>query len=343
MTGTAPTVAVMPYTFKILPSVRTLGHMLRNIAVIVLPEVAVFELGVMCELFGYDRTAEGLPGYRFAVCSPDGAPVRTHAGFSISPSHDLAPVDEADLVAVVPYNIFPEPPEEVLDALRRAHARGAWVMSVCTGAFALGAAGLLDGRRCTTHWRHTEALAARFGAAKVDPGVLYVADGKVLTSAGTAASVDAGLHLIRQEHGSAVATMLARRMVVAPHRDGGQAQFIETPVSPMQCETLQPVLVAVLGTLDHPHTVETMAELAHMAPRTFARKFRAETGVSPHDWLTGQRILLARRLLEDSELGVDSIAVRAGFGSSATLRHHFSQRLRTTPQAYRATFKTRVC
>jgi transcriptional regulator GlxA family with amidase domain len=332
----------MPYIFKILPTVGTLGHMLKNVAVIVLPEVAVFELGVLCELFGYDRTDEGLPGYNFAVCSPDGGPVRTHAGFSVAPSHDLAPVEDADLVAVVPYDIGQEPPAAVIEALRRAHDRGAWVMSVCTGAFALGAAGLLDDRRCTTHWRHTEDLSRRFPAAKVDPNVLYVADGKILTSAGTAASVDAGLHLIREEHGSAVATMLARRMVVPPHRDGGQAQFIETPMVPLQCDTLQPIIGHVLETLDRPHTVETMADMAHMAPRTFARKFRAETGVTPHDWLTGQRVLLARRLLEDSDLGIDTIAGRAGFGSAATLRHHFAQRLSTTPQAYRATFKTRA-
>jgi transcriptional regulator GlxA family with amidase domain len=314
--------------------------MLRKVAVIVLPEVAVFELGVMCELFGYDRTADGLPGYEFAVCSPDGGPIRTHAGFSLSPNHDLAPVEEADLVAVVPYETADEPPAAVIDALRRAHERGAWVMSVCTGAFALGAAGLLDDRRCTTHWRHAEELARRFPDAKVDPGVLYVADGNVLTSAGTAASVDAGLHLIRQEHGSTVATAIARRMVVPPHRDGGQAQFIETPVVGVRCETLQPILEHVLATLDRPHTVETMAELAHMAPRTFARKFRAETGATPHDWLTGQRMLLARRLLEDSDLGVDTIAVRAGFGGAATLRHHFAQRLHITPQGYRTTFRS---
>jgi transcriptional regulator GlxA family with amidase domain len=213
-------------------------------------------------------------------------------------------------------------------------------MSVCTGAFALGAAGLLDGRRCTTHWRHTAELARRYPAARVDPDVLYVQDGRILTSAGTAASVDAGLHLIRQEQGSAVATMIARRMVVPPHRDGGQAQYIETPMPAVSCETLQPVLDRVLGSLDQPHTVDTMAELAHMAPRTFARKFRSETGVTPHDWLTNQRLLLARRLLEDSDLGVDSIAERAGFGSAQTLRHQFAQRLSTTPQAYRGTFKS---
>jgi transcriptional regulator GlxA family with amidase domain len=318
-----------------------MADMLRSVAVIALPDVAVFELGVLCELFGYDRTADGLPGYEFAVCSVDGAPVRTHAGFSISPSHDLAPADEADLVAVVPNNTEQDPPEAVLDVLRRAHARGAWVMSVCTGAFALGAAGLLDDRRCTTHWRHTERLAARFPAAKVDAGVLYVADDNIITSAGTAAAVDCGLHLIREEQGSAVATQIARRMVVPPHRDGGQAQFIESPVQSIECETLQPLLIRVLESLDQPHTVETLAQQAHMAPRTFARKFRAETGATPHDWLTGQRILLARRLLEESDLGVDAIAVRAGFGSAATLRHHFGHRLDTTPQAYRAMFKNR--
>ena len=315
--------------------------MLRNVAVIALPEVAVFELGVLCELFGYDRSAEGLPGYDFAVCSVGGGSVPTHAGFDIAVKDDLSRVAAADLVAVAPYyhtGYAVDP--AVIEALRRAHERGAWVMSVCTGAFALGEAGLLDGRRCTTHWRHTGDLSARYPAAKVDPDVLYVQDGKILTSAGTAASVDAGLHLVRQEHGTAVATMLARRMVVPPHRDGGQAQFIETPLQPVQCETLQPVLTQVLATLDRAHSVDTMAELAHMAPRTFARKFRNETGATPHDWLTNQRLLIARRLLEDSDLGVDTIAERAGFGSAATLRHHFAQRLSTTPQAYRGTFRS---
>lgn len=315
--------------------------MLRNVAVIALPEVAVFELGVVCELFGYDRTADGLPSYDFAVCSIDGGPVPSRAGFDITVRHDLSRAEEADLVVVVPFdNPAFEPPAVVSEALRRAHDRGAWVMSVCTGAFALGAAGLLDGRRCTTHWLHAARLAQLYPAAIVDPDVLYVQDGRILTSAGTAASIDAGLHLIRQEHSTAVATMIARRMVVPPHREGGQAQYIETPLKAIECETLQPVLNAVLATLDQPHTVDTMAALAHMAPRTFARKFRDETAATPHDWLTSQRMLLARRLLEDSDLGVDTIAERAGFGSAATLRHHFAQRLATTPQAYRGTFRS---
>ncbi|GID90598.1 GlxA family transcriptional regulator [Amorphoplanes digitatis] len=315
--------------------------MLRNVAVLALPKVAPFELGVLCELFGFDRTAEGLPSYDFAVCSLDGRPVPTRTGFDISVKHDLSRVEAADLVAVARYyhHGYAVDPE-VIGALRRAHERGAWVMSVCTGAFALGEAGLLDGRRCTTHWRHADELAQRYPAAKVDPDVLYVQDGKILTSAGTAASLDAGLHLVRQEHGTAIATALARRLVVPPHRDGGQAQFIETPLQPVRCETLQPVLTQVLGTLDQPHSVDTMAEFAHMAPRTFARKFRSETGATPHDWLTNQRLLLARRLLEDSDLGMHTIAERTGFGSAATLRHHFAQRLSTTPHAYRGTFRS---
>jgi AraC family transcriptional regulator, transcriptional activator FtrA len=182
----------MPHPFNILPTRGILAHMLSSVAVLALPQVAVFELGVLCELFGSDRTADGLPGYRFAVCTPDGGPVGTHAGFSITPSHDISAMETADLVAVAPYDTDDDPSAEVLDALRRAYARGAYVMSVCTGAFALGAAGLLDNRRCTTHWRHTDELAARFPAAKVDPNVLYVSDDNVLTSAGTAASIDCG-------------------------------------------------------------------------------------------------------------------------------------------------------
>jgi transcriptional regulator GlxA family with amidase domain len=317
--------------------------MLSSVAVLALPQVAVFELGVLCELFGYDRTADGLPGYRFAVCTPGGRPIGTHAGFSITPTHDLSALETADLVAVAPYDSDDIPCDDVLDALRRAHERGAYVMSVCTGAFALGAAGLLDNRRCTTHWRHTDELARRFPAAKVDPNVLYVQDETILTSAGTAASIDCGLHLVRQVHGSAVATALARRMVVPPHRDGGQAQYIETPVPhTTDAQTLQPVIEHLLGSLDHAHTVESLAARAHMAPRTFARRFRAETGATPHDWLTGQRVLLARRLLEECDLSVDAIAVHAGFGSAATLRHHFTRRMSTTPQAYRATFRVRA-
>lgn len=321
----------------------SLVGMLERVATIALDGVAAFELGVICEVFGVDRTEQGFPAYQFAVCSPDGGPVRCRSGYQIAPDHDLAPVEDADVVAVPArghgIDAAGRVPETVLDALRRAADRGAYVVSVCAGAFVLGEAGLLDGRRCTTHWMHTDELARRFPAAKVDPDVLYVSDGPILTSAGTAAGIDACLHLVREEQGSAVATALARRMVVPPHRDGGQAQYIETPVAPGPAAvSLTPVLTWMQAHLDQEQTVESLAARAHMAPRTFARRFRAETGAAPHDWLTGQRVLLARQLLEETDLSVEQIAVRTGFGNGAALRHHFTQRLSTSPLAYRRRF-----
>lgn len=317
--------------------------MLHNVAVIAFDQVAAFELGVLCEVFGTDRTADGFPGYRFAVCTPDGRPVRSRSGFLITPHADLAPVETADLVAVPAHADTAPVPREVLDALRRAARRGAHLLTLCSGVFVLAEAGLLDGRECAVHWKDAEELARRYPRARVRCDSLYVQDGNLLTSAGTAAGIDACLHLVRQEHGSAVATKLARRMVVPPHRDGGQAQYIEAPIPrTRQAPTLEPVLAWLMAHLDRTITVEQLAARTHMAPRTFARRFRAETGTTPHDWLTNQRILLARRLLEETDLSVEAVAVRAGFGDAATLRHHFGRRLGATPQAYRSTFRERV-
>jgi AraC family transcriptional activator FtrA len=317
--------------------------MLRSVAVIALEEVAAFELGVVAEVFGTDRTADGFPGYRFDVCTVDGGPVRTRSGFLLTPHADLAPIEDADLVAVPAHADGIPIPEPVLAALRRAADRGAWLLSVCSGAFVLAEAGLLDGRDCTTHWCYVDDLQRRFPAARVRCNSLYVQDGRVLTSAGTAAGIDACLHLVRQEHGSAVATRLARRMVVPPHRDGGQSQYVEAPIPRTpEAPTLAPVLEWLMGHLDRAVTVEELATRAGMAPRTFARRFRAETGTTPHDWLTNQRVLLARRLLEETRLSVESVAGQAGFGDAAALRHHFTRRVGTTPQAYRTTFRERV-
>jgi AraC family transcriptional activator FtrA len=316
--------------------------MLKRVAVIVLDGVAPFELGVVCEVFGTDRTDDGFPGYEFDTCSPDGRPVRTKSGWLLTPTADLTPVDRADLVAVPACSVGSAPPE-VGAALRRAAERGAYVMSVCSGAFLLAEAGLLDGRRATTHWKYADELARRYPRVQVDPDVLYVADDNIATSAGTAAGIDLCLHLVRREHGSAVATALARRMVVPPHRDGGQAQYVEAPLPrTADAPTLEPLLSWLITTLDTDHTVESLAARAHMSERTFARRFRAETGVTPHDWLTAQRVLLARRLLEDTDLGIDGVAGRAGFGTAAMLRHHFTRRVGATPQSYRATFRDRV-
>ncbi|MEU5563724.1 GlxA family transcriptional regulator [Micromonospora musae] len=317
--------------------------MLRSVAVLALDQVAPFELGVLAEVFGTDRTADGFPAYRFDVCSPDGAPVRTSAGFQLVPHADLAPLEQADLVAVPAHDRCATVPEPVLEALRRAEARGAHLLSVCSGAFLLGAAGLLDGRDCTTHWRYVDDLQRLHPTARVQCNSLYVADGRLLTSAGTAAGIDACLHLVRQEHGSATATRLARRMVVPPHRDGGQAQYIEAPIPRApEAPTLEPVLEWLMGHLERPVTVDELAARAGMAPRTFARRFRAETGTTPHDWVTNQRVLLARRLLEETGLSVEAVADRAGFGDAATLRHHFTRRVGAAPQSYRSTFRDRA-
>ncbi|NLU80283.1 helix-turn-helix domain-containing protein [Micromonospora sp. HNM0581] len=317
--------------------------MLRSVAVLVLDGVAPFELGVLAEVFGTDRTADGLPSYRFDVCGTRQAPVRTSAGFHLIPNADLAPLDRADLVAVPAHDPTTTAPAEVHEALRRAADRGAYLFSVCAGAYLLGEAGLLDGRDCTTHWRHVDELQRRHPTAQVRSNSLYVQDGRLLTSAGTAAGIDACLHLVRQAHGSATATRLARRMVVPPHRDGGQAQYIEAPIPKApQAPTLEPVLEWLMGHLDRQTTVDELAARAGMAPRTFARRFRAETGTTPHDWLTNQRVLLARRLLEDTTLTVQGVAERAGFGDAAVLRHHFTRRVGATPQAYRGTFRDRT-
>ncbi|MEV0455735.1 GlxA family transcriptional regulator [Catellatospora methionotrophica] len=313
---------------------------LYRVAVLGLDDVAPFELGVLCEVFGTDRTLDGFPSYEFALCSPDGGPIRTRSGFGVVPHADLTPLASADLVAVPAHPLTSEVPAVAVDALKAAAERGAWILSVCSGAFLLGQAGLLDGRRCTTHWKHAALLAERYPTALVSPDELYVQDGRVITSAGTAAGIDACLHLVRQEQGAAVATKLARRMVVPPHRAGGQSQFIEAPMpEQVDCDTLQPLLEWLLTHLDEPLTVDDLASRTHMAPRTFARRFRAETGATPHDWLTHQRLLLARRLLEETELSVESVASRAGFGDSATLRHHFRRRIGTTPADYRHTFR----
>ncbi|MEE1760019.1 MULTISPECIES: GlxA family transcriptional regulator [unclassified Streptomyces] len=315
--------------------------MLKNVAAVLMDGVHPFELGVVCEVFGLDRSDEGLPVYDFAVASAEGPTLRTHAGFTVSTQHGLDRLEEADLV-VVPagdsyvHRIYPA---ELLDALRRAADRGARVLSVCSGVFVLGAAGLLDGRPCTVHWQHSEELARQYPRAVVEPDVLYVDADPVITSAGTAAGIDACLHIVRKEQGPEVANRIARRMVVPPHRDGGQAQFIERPLPRSQCDTVGEVLVWMERHLDEEVTVEQLAARAHMSPRTFARRFQQETGTTPYRWILRQRVLLAQRLLEATDETVDAIAWRTGFGTAAALRHQFVRSLGTTPQAYRRTFR----
>ncbi|QFZ22667.1 GlxA family transcriptional regulator [Saccharothrix syringae] len=313
--------------------------MLRTVAAVVIDGLAPFEFGVVCEVFGIDRTDEGVPPVDFRVCGPQpGAPVRTSVGASLTPEHGFDALDGADLVAVPAVGVRPEYPPALLDALRRAHAAGSTLLSVCNGAYVLGEAGLLDGRRCTTHWRYADDLARRFPEAEVDPDVLFVDEGDIVTSAGTAAGIDACLHLVRRELGSAVTGAIARRMVVAPQRDGGQRQFIELPAPPHRADSLQPLLAWLEDRLDEEHSVASLAERATMSERTFARRFAAETGTTPHRWLTTQRVLRARRLLEETELTVEDVAHRCGFGTAALLRHHFTALVGVAPKDYRRSF-----
>jgi AraC family transcriptional activator FtrA len=317
--------------------------MLRSVSTLLVDGVAPFEFGLVCEVFGIDRTDDGVPAIDFRVCGErPGVPVRSSIGVAMAPMEDLEALVDADLVAVPALTIRDEYPPAVIDALRDAEARGATLLSVCSGAFLLGEAGLLDGRRCTTHWREVKALAHRFPAADVDPDVLFVDDGNIVTSAGTAAGIDACLHLVRRELGSSAATAIARRMVVAPQRDGGQRQFVELPIPECTADSLEPVLTWMLDTLDTEHSVAGLARRARMSQRTFARRFVAETGTTPHRWLTMQRVLHARRLLEETQLGVDAIAHRCGFGTAALLRHHFRRIVGVAPNDYRRTFAQRA-
>ncbi|MFF8725039.1 GlxA family transcriptional regulator [Streptomyces sp. NPDC015171] len=315
--------------------------MLKNVAAVLLDGVHPFELGVVCEVFGIDRSDDGLPVYDFAVVSAEGPDLGTHCGFRVSTPYGLERLEEADLIAVPAGETYAERayPAELLAALRRAADRGARVLSVCSGVFVLAAAGLLDGRRCAVHWHHAEQLARRYPGLTVEPDVLYVDEDPVITSAGTAAGIDACLHLVRKEQGPEVANKIARRMVVPPHRDGGQAQFIERPLPKAPCDTVGEVLAWMEAHLDQEVTVEQLAARAHMAPRTFARRFQQETGTTPYRWILRQRVLLAQELLEGTDETMDAIAWRTGFGTAAALRHQFVRALDTTPNAYRRAFR----
>ncbi|KQY07541.1 AraC family transcriptional regulator [Mycobacterium sp. Root135] len=312
--------------------------MLKSVSALVLDGVAPFEFGVICEVFGIDRSADGVPNFDFKVCGPQpGVPLRMSVGAYLVPDSGLDALVGADLVAI-PAFVGTDYPEEALAAVRAAAEAGSTILTVCSGAFLAGAAGLLDGRKCTTHWMHADDLAARHPTAEVDRNVLFVDDGNLITSAGTAAGIDACLHLVRRELGSEVTNTIARRMVVPPQRDGGQRQYIEQPI-PVRCsEGFAPQLDWVLSNLDEPHTVGTLAARANMSARTFARRFVEETGRTPMQWVTDQRVLFARRLLEETDLDVDRVADKAGFGTATLLRHHFRRVVGVTPSDYRRRF-----
>lgn len=315
--------------------------MLKKVALLAIPGLTPFEFGVICEVFGIDRTASGGPAFDFTISTAVPGPVRSSLGFSINVDDDVGAAADADLIAVPAYGTGPIA-EAYLDVLRDAERRGAWILSVCSGAFALGHAGILDGRRSTTHWMYSDELARQFPGTTVDPDVLFVEDRRVVTGAGTAAGIDAALHVVRKELGASAANVIARRMVVPPQRDGGQSQYIVNPVTECSNDSLARVTDWMVENLDQNLTVDQLARRALMSPRTFARRFRADTGTTPAAWLNRQRILRAQQLLEKTGRGLEEIAAAAGFGTAAVMRHHFLKVLQTTPTAYRRAFGARV-
>ena len=313
----------------------------HTIAIVAFDGLAMFEFAVACEVFStaYPR-GPGVGWYRLLICGS--GPVTLDNGVRMEVPDPLAQLSCADTVLVPPCDDPDGPPEAVLQALRRAHARGARLVSLCTGAFVLAASGLLDGRRVTTHWAECSDLAARYPSLTVDPDVLYVDDGDILTSAGSAASIDLCLHLVREDHGAEVATRVARDLVVPPFRDGGQAQFIDTPLPAVDARDLFADAMAwAQEHLDEPITVTDLARRAAMSRRTFARRFAATTGTTPYQWLLHQRLHRAQRMLETSESTIDVVSRECGFLNAGNLRKHFARALHTTPQAYRNTFCSR--
>jgi transcriptional regulator GlxA family with amidase domain len=314
---------------------------IANVAVVAFDGISPFHLSVPCMVFGNDFSGSGLPRFRLMVCAEKPGSLRTTAGFTIDVKHGLGTLAKADTVIVPSWPDPAERPSEaLLAALRRAHRRGARIVGLCLGAFVLAEAGLLDGRPATTHWALVPAFAERFPQVKLQPEVLYVDDGEVLTSAGTAAGIDCCLHLLRREFGAEVASRVARRMVVAPQRQGGQAQYVDKPLPVAdRGDRLSDILVWVGEHLDKPHDLDTLAARASMSRRTFTRHFRQVTGTTVGQWLAGQRLALAQRQLESTDRSIEQVAVDAGFGSAVSLRQHFSAALGTSPTTYRREFR----
>ena len=302
--------------------------------------LAMFEFGITAEFFALARPELDFLPYRFAVAAADPPPLRGLGGIRVDVDGGLELLHEANLIVVPGWrDLDATPRPEITRALRDAVERGARVASICSGAFLLGHAGLLDGRRATTHWRHTERLARLFPAARVEPDVLYVDEGQVMTSAGSAAGIDLMLHLVRKDYGPHVANMFARRMVVPPHRDGGQAQFVVQPIAVRTNDRIASVADWMAGNLHDAITIEALADRAAMSVRTFTRRFRAATGTAPIEWLIRLRVRRAQDLLETTDASIDQVAHESGFGAAETLRHHFRKVVGTSPSAWRATFR----
>ncbi|HEX6453291.1 MAG TPA: helix-turn-helix domain-containing protein [Trebonia sp.] len=312
---------------------------MHRVGILVLDEMPLFEIAVPCEVFGTPRPDLISPAYEVMFCRPQDQRTRTGGGLVVDSPHGIDALASADTVIVPALPTCDAPvPDAAVEALRDAAGNGARIASICSGAFALAEAGLLDGRRATTHWMYAAALAARYPAVEVCPDVLYTIDGRLCTSAGTAAGLDLCLELVRQDHGSAVAADLARRLVVPPHRQGGQAQYVMTPIPAAVDDSLSLVLDWARERLDTPLSLAQLAAAAHTSPRTLSRRFIATLGTTPMQWLTNERVRRGQELLETTRLSVDQVARACGLGTPANFRTHFTRVTGTTPTAYRAAF-----
>jgi AraC family transcriptional activator FtrA len=329
---------------QIVPTPKT-ARKARNplVVALVYDGLCAFEFSCAAEVFGLSRPELGPDWYRFETCSLKGASVRSQYGMQMKAENGLDRLAAAGTIVIPGWAGIDAPvPHAILEALRRAHARGARLLSICSGAFVLAATGLLDGRQATTHWRYAEALQRRFPKVGIDANVLYVDEGSILTSAGSAAGLDLCLHLVRRDYGSKIANQVARRLIIPPHREGGQAQFLERPVedSARGVEgrgSLSVLLDKIRKRPGERWHIAELARLAAMSKRTFMRRFRAATGFSPADWITHARVDAARELLENTRLSIDQIADRCGLGTP-TLRHHFRKKVGLSPTRYRKGF-----
>ena len=312
----------------------------HRVVVIAYEGLGTFEFGIVAEAFALKRPELNVPWYRFAACSIEPGPVRATGGVMIEASSGLGALRRADTIVVPGWNPDEPPPATLLSALRNAYRRGARVVSICSGVFVLAAAGLLDGKRATTHWRYVDRLSQRYPKITVAADVLYVDEGRVLTSAGSAAGIDLCLHIIRHDYGAQIANQVAKRLVVPPHRDGDQSQYVASAVPTGAGRSLSRVLEWAQANLQHELSIVALAKQARMSDRSFARHFRAEVGVTPHRWLNRQRLFAAQQWLETTAESIDHIAEKVGMGTAATLRHHFRNAFRTSPTAYRKRFST---
>ena len=313
----------------------------NSVAVLAFDGISPFHLSVPCLVFGEDRREAGIPAFDLRLCAHERGPLRSLAGLRLSVPYGLEGLRGAETVIVPSWREPAEPPKQaVLDALREAHAQGAHIVGLCLGAFVLADAGLLDGRAATTHWHYADLFRQRFPSVRLDPDVLYVEDGRLLTSAGTAAGIDACLHLVRRNVGAEVATRLARRIVVPPHRQGNQAQYIERPLQEeRRKDRIGEAMAWAMRRLHEPLDLDTLAARAAMSRRHFTRRFRETNGISVARWLAEQRLAKAQRLLETTDRPLERIASDAGYGSLPSLRQHFIESLATTPARYRREFR----